>query len=528
MATEFDPEAYARAVQAQMAQQATQAANAAVAEATRPRTEQELNTARVLAALSELGGQSVRDDTLVFEGSRFVIPANLEGNVQGVIRFLAEWDQAQNTHYENHWDFEYRPYDGAAAFDRAMRRVFGTSGVGKTIPGFFGNDTAPPSITVPSGPHGEVMQVPWGEVSFSLLDATFDLSATDSSEFGVVFHLSVDAPRKYQQHLEGFVQVVRDELATRSIYKGHAITADPVQPQFFDTDDVDAAKVIYTREVRTQLDVSLWDPMRYTHVLREQGIPLKRAVLLEGPNGTGKTLAGSISAQIAEKFGWTFVLVRSGEDALAGIKTAAVYAPALVWIEDLDVLASSSMTRAKVVKVLDELDNVTNKGREVMVGFTSNVPRKLEKGVIRPGRLDSVIHIAELDAPGYETLIRAMVPADLLDPEVDFEQVTAAFAGSMPSFAAEAAQRAVRYSIHRTAGHPDRITTEDLLEAAAGMRAHQALMDAAETAGTTPPPALEAAFMALVGKALANTVGQIGVNSRRRSIDMEFSSDGAS
>jgi transitional endoplasmic reticulum ATPase len=448
-------------------------------------SEAEKNRKRVLAALDALGGQTVGDDSLIFRGTQFILPASMEGDVLGAMRYLEDWDEQQNTEFEFTRTYHNRPFDGAAAFERAMNRVFGTSGVGRATFSMFGR-TPPQYRSIATGPDA-TMQVPWGRVEFSPIQAVFTLDYTRDSEYGVVFQLAVEAPRRHRKRVEGFFTVVEDELAKNSIYKGHAITSDMIEPKFLDTSKIDESKIIYRQDVMQQLDVNLWAPLRYTSAMREAGVPLKRAVLVEGPNGTGKTLSGLRTAQIAQENGWTFILVRAGEDPLEALKTARVYAPAVVWVEDLDVIASAdgdTKDRKKISKVLDVLDGLQGKGAEVMAGFTTNFVEKLDKGVLRPGRLDAVIHIAELDAIGYERLVRALTPERLLDPDVDMTAVTAAYEGFLPAFAAEATQRAVRYSIARNAGKAGIITTEDLTGAAHGMKDHLSLMDRAQHTGS--------------------------------------------
>lgn len=483
--------------------------------------EQERNAKFVLAALDALGGATVGDDSLIFTGTQFILPAAMEGDLPGAIRYLKDWHEQQSTTFRFTRTYHNRPYDGAAAFERAMKRVFGTSGIGKATMSFFGSNP-PEYLTVASGP-GTTTQVPWGEVEFSPIKAVFDLSYTQDSEYGVVFQLSVQAPRKHRKRVEGFFSVVEDELAQHSLYKGHAITSDAIEPKFLDTSKVDASKVIYKQEVMTQLDVNMWAPLRYTQALRDAGVPLKRAVLVEGPNGTGKTLSGLLTAKIAQENGWTFILVRAGEDPLEALKTARVYAPAVVWVEDLDVIASAEGTndRKKISKVLDVLDGLQGKGSEVMAGFTTNFVEKLDKGVLRPGRLDAVIHIAELDASGYERLIRALVSDRMLSKRTDMEAVTAEFAGFLPAFAAEAIQRAMRYSIVRNGGRAGVITTEDLVDAARGMKAHLDLMDRAQHTGSDVVT-LDDVFAEVVQDAMAGMKGQ---NGRIGNVSFEVDED---
>lgn len=478
----------------------------AVARAARPKTEQELITEQILGALDELGGQNIGEDAIVFTGSQIVLPEDMKGKLDKVREFLEEYEEAQETRFSFSRTLNYRPYDVAAAFDRAMKRVFGVGGIGRAQFSFFGV-TPPEYITVNSGPKGQTLQVPWERVEFSLLEADFMLSEDKSAEYGRVGKITVTAPKKNRMRVEGFFKVVEQELRERSIYRGTAITAHPTEPQFIDLDAVDPARVIYTRAVEEQLEVNLWAPLRYTAALRATGVPLKRAVLLFGPNGTGKTLAGGLAGRLATENGWTYILVRSQDDPLEALNTARMYSPAVVMIEDLDTMASSDQDRDQVTAVLDRLDNVEAKGAEVMVIFTSNYADKLDRNVVRPGRLDAVIQVAALDAPGYERLVRALVPAELLAPDVDYGQVTAALDGFLPAFATEAVLRAMRYSIARNAGVPGVITTADLVAAAHGMADHIALMDAA-THATSARPTLDTALADVVARTVEQARGR--------------------
>jgi SpoVK/Ycf46/Vps4 family AAA+-type ATPase len=221
--------------------------------------------------------------------------------------------------------------------------------------------------------------------------------------------------------------------------------------------------------VLTQLQANVWTVMENAEYFRSVNMPLKRAVLLEGPYGSGKSLAGLLTAQCAVENGWTFILVRSGDDPYVALKTAALYAPAVVWVEDLDVLVANK-SREEITGLLDALDSVSTKGKEVIAGYTTNFPDIMDKGVLRPGRLDAVIHVGQLDAVGHEMLIKATIPSAILDPLVNYEEVVEALEGYLPAFTVEAAQRAFRYAVARSGGQPESITTTDLVNAAKGLR----------------------------------------------------------
>lgn len=438
-------------------------------------TKAERDQQALLAALTELGSSAVGDDSIIFEGTQLVLPKNLEGDegVDKAIKTLRDWQRQQDSTFEFSRTFDYRPHDGAAAFDRAMRRVFGTAGIGKTWYSFFGTHR-PQLVTVECG-WGKTVQVPWDQVELPILDATFDVSLTRDREKGFLSHISVEAPRKHRAIIEGFFKVVEDELANSSIYRGGAITAADENPGFFNHLAVNPDRVVYTAHSEEQLYANVWSVIDYAHIMRDNNLPLKRAFLLEGTYGVGKTQAGAITAQHAVAHGWTFILVRPEDDPLMAIRTAQLYSPAVVWVEDVDNLANKKKSRAGISAVLDAMDGIAAKNTDIIVGFTTNFPDVIDKGMLRPGRVDAVIHLGELDRPSTERLIKVTVDKSILSEDVDYDAVFAAFQGHdgtafVPAYAVEAAQRAVRYSIARNQGRPSTITTEDLVKAGAGLR----------------------------------------------------------
>lgn len=456
----------------------------------------------ILRELDRLGGLTVQEDSLTFEGSKIILPKSMEGRVRDAVRYLENWEAQQEETYTFSQRFPYRPDDGAAAFDRAMKRLFGSTGIGQAQWSFFG--PVPPELRTINVSPTETIQVPWGEINFSPLDATFVTSATNDRDMGVVFVLGVRAPRKHRQRIAGFFRVVEDELRERSIFRGKAINGAQ-EPGFVDLSTVDSSTVVYSADVMTQLGANLWSLLDHTALMRELGIPLKRAVLVEGPYGTGKTLAGALTAQRAVANGWTFVLNRPGEDdLLTTLRTAQLYAPAVVWFEDIDTVGGAGDGSSMFVsKLLDALDGITAKGVEVVAGFTTNHVERLQKGLLRPGRIDTVIHIGELDAAGFERLVKVTVPDRYLSPDIDYAQVAESFTGYVPAFAKEAIDRAMRYSIARTGGHLEQVTTDDLVNAATGLRAQHALM--AEASESTARPTVDALFREITEGVLDRT-----------------------
>ena len=438
----------------------------------------------LLQALTALGSGAVGDDSIVFEGTRIVLPENLRGpnGLDRAAKILLDHKRQQEQSFSFSRTFPFRPFDGAAAFERALMRLFGTAGVGKSV-SFFGREFPPELITVDIG-WGQTMQVPWGQIRFDLLEAVFEVGV-GQDESGFVSSISVEAPRKYRAMIEGFFRVVEDELRTNSIYQGKAVNGAP-DPGFWNEHEVDADRIVYNDSTRDDLYANVWSAIEFADTMRHHNVPLKRAFLLAGPWGTGKTIAGALTAQRATAHGWTFILVRPEDDPLQAIKTAQLYAPAVVWIEDADNLASKNKSRAGITRVLDVMDGIGAKGKEIIVGFTTNYPKEIERGMLRPGRIDAVIKVGAVEDSKIAALIKAVIDAPLLAPDVDWAAVTDAFKAYVPAFAVEAAQRAVRYSIARNQGHPSVLTTEDLVKAAAGLRDQENMMNNADEAGDAP------------------------------------------
>jgi transitional endoplasmic reticulum ATPase len=426
--------------------------------------QQELREA-VLAELARLGGERAVSDTIAHQGTQIVLPATME--TQDAIDFLVDYQDQQSTQTAFERTFRYRPWDGAAALQRALVKVFGVGGIGKATFSFFGRN--PPSLIDIQIGFDQHMQVPSGRLAVPFFEGHIDIGAASHRELGPLFHLSVAAPRKYAAQIEGLFTVIEQELQTGSIYKGQAVDGQK-DPEFLDLSTVDPQTVIYADDVVEQLEANIWSVLRHTDVLRRMKIPRKRAVLLEGDYGTGKTLAAFLTAQIAVQHGWTFIYCRPGRDNLRQVMgTARLYQPAIVFFEDVDTITESGDPEV-LTKVLDMFDGITAKGTELMAVLTSNHPERIHKAMYRPGRLDALVHIGALDPHGVERMVKSLISADILDPDIDYAEVYSAMEGYLPAFVKEAVDRAARYAVAREGKEPEVLVTSDFVRAASGLR----------------------------------------------------------
>lgn len=457
---------------------------------------QEVTKRKVLAELAKLGGGVVGDDDLIFKGKQIVLPETMD--IDDGIKFLKRKREADEEETAMHRTYDFRPWDGAHATWVCMREFFGAA-IGVRTPTMFGSEP-PHMVTVPVSPT-ETVEVPWGRmVAPGLERGYFELGTTRDSEKGILFQLTYSGPRKHRPIVQGFFNAVETYLADNSIYLGKAVNGKS-NPEFLDLTGVDASKVVYSQEVLDQLDASVWSLIEHTPEMRRRGLPLKRSVLFEGPYGTGKSLASMITAQKAVEHGWTFIQCRPGRDDLGEVMaTAQLYQPAVVFFEDVDVVAQGESTdKDAVSELLDTFDGITSKGTEIMVVLTTNHVEKIHKGMMRPGRLDAVIRIDELDDAGIEKLVKVTIGGDLAE-DIEWPLVTAAMEDFQPAFVKEASDRAIRYQIARGKDGKDGITTSDLVLAANGLRPQLELMTEAGEGKVKPD--LTNAMESMVGAAV--------------------------
>lgn len=151
---------------------------------------------------------------------------------------------------------------------------------------------------------------------------------------------------------------------------------------------------------------------QHAEALRRSGRSVKRGLLLYGKPGTGKTYTAKWLARSLE--GVT-VLLLAGEQ-LRLIKEccqmARMLAPALVIMEDVDLIATERDERRHPAyqitlhQLLNEMDGLTSDA-EVIFLLTTNRPQAIEPALAsRPGRIDQAIEFPLPDADGRRRLLQ--------------------------------------------------------------------------------------------------------------------------
>jgi transitional endoplasmic reticulum ATPase len=428
---------------------------------------------------------------------------------------LSDLEKQQQQTELYHFDFNFRPYDGAYAVRQVMTKYFGTTGRGKAQMSFFGIQP-PEKISVWISPTEQV-NIPWGEIEFKPVSGSITLSAYKDPEFGFLFRITVKCPGKFEEVARGFAMLVEEELQQYSIYKGKSIQqAHTDIPRFIDVKN--NPTVLYNPDVNSALHTAVWGVLENRELVKSDGNKVNNRVLLHGPYGTGKSEAGMRTADVANAHGTTFIQFHSGkaglDDLEATIATARLYSPSVVFVEDIDVYAKNPDENFQT-RLSNLFDGIGSKGDEVMIVMTSNHPASFSKGMLRPGRIDYMIEIGSLDKETCRRLIDILVGEARLDDDFDFDSVWGAIDTMQPATVRQVIDRARIAALLREGTRDYRLSTDDFLGAALLCKPqHDAHMGASDKKVET----FDSAFTQKITEAAeAAVVGVFG----RTTVDLE-------
>lgn len=503
-------------------------------------------TERVLDLLAAAAGQSINENNAINWHPESIIPSVLsvrEGeSLPGVAKWLNSYIISQEAEmvFELPPTIKCRPGDGAVAVNDLLKHIWGMASKGLPQQTMFG--TKPPTETsVQVGPN-EYRSVPWDLIDFPKLEGEMFLGQKIDPTYGPLFHAWVKCPKKYKNQMDGFWKLLEQWLKENSIYKGKALRGvgkvdsqgNFDHPEFLEPYAVDPNKVAYNQEVFEGLRASVWGPIRTASLQRAAGLKLNRKTLLFGGYGGGKSLAGALTSRTAVNNGWTFIQAKTGEEDLGKVlKTAELYAPAVVMIEDIDTLIDNDPK--EMSKLLEMFDGVSSKNKEVMVLMTSNHVEAMSKGMMRVGRIDSALEIGHPDTTSirrllkanfevmepyandedhgvYEAMSKQISATDLIMPtgtlladDIDFEAIYEAMADYETAFIMGTFNLAKSNAIIRSESLQFKLTTEDFVIAANTLRSqHDTHRNAADR------PTVETvgvAFSDLVRQAVRGELG---------------------
>ncbi len=186
-------------------------------------------------------------------------------------------------------------------------------------------------------------------------------------------------------------------------------------------------------EIKEVIELPLKKPELFTKV----GIIPPKGVLLHGPPGTGKTLlakavAHSTNSTFIEIVGSELVQKFIGEGAKLVkeiFQLAREKAPTIVFIDELDSLAATRIeigtsgereVQRTFMQLLAEIDGFKSLDNVKIIGCT-NRKDILDPAILRPGRLDRLIHVNFPDKEGIKEIFKIHTKKMKISKTVNFE-----------------------------------------------------------------------------------------------------------
>ena len=168
-----------------------------------------------------------------------------------------------------------------------------------------------------------------------------------------------------------------------------------------DIPDVKFCDVAGHNEVKEQLK-EIYKFMKNQEKLEKYGISLPKGFLLYGEPGTGKTMLAKAFANQAQLpfIATTGIELMDVEVLESVFRKAREYSPSIIFIDEIDALGKRNGERRDIIinQLLTELDGFSNDPEElVFVIAATNFKSKIDKAILRSGRIDLHIEVPILD-----------------------------------------------------------------------------------------------------------------------------------
>lgn len=455
------------------------------------------------------------DAQVGYEGTKIILPGDPNKmSFSDAREWLTRLENAENQAVQIIEPIkDAHPWDGAVAFMKALKEIYGWANPVPT-PGFFGPQP-PRTISIETGP-GETAMIFWGSFQIPGIEGNL-MTHVDHDGPRPVFTIVGTMKKKYVEAVHAIAELTRKIVREQSIYRGKALRLNvddngdinyESPPTFLDLSRVDENELVFSEDLRVQVQTNLWTPIEHTALCRKEKVPLKRGVMLEGPYGTGKTLAATVTAKKCEANGWTFLTVPRASALEPALHFAANYQPCALFVEDIDREMVGERT-AEMDDILNTVDGILSKGAEIMVVLTSNHADKINRAMLRPGRLDAILHIDAPDAAAVEKLIR-VYGRKLIKKDADLSEAGIALAGKIPAVIRECVERSKLYAIGMRPNEQVNLTAADIVYSAKGMEHHLRLLDGEKAPEQTPAEKLGQALAEVLDHGLSNGLSEGG------------------
>jgi len=235
-------------------------------------------------------------------------------------------------------------------------------------------------------------------------------------------------------------------------------------------------------DVREKLTNSILMPIKRPELFKKLNVSVPCGVLLHGPPGCGKTL---LAKAVASESGASFISIKGPEllNKYVGESERAVRQvflrarsspPCVIFFDELDALApkrgrsgdSGAVSERVVNQLLTEMDGLTSRGNIFVIGATNRVDI-IDEAMLRPGRLDKVLHVPLPTREGIVKIFKTHLRGAPLEEGLKAEKIgadkrTIGFSGAdVASLVREAKMAAVREVLEKEPSFKQEGTSAD-------------------------------------------------------------------
>jgi hypothetical protein len=202
--------------------------------------------------------------------------------------------------------------------------------------------------------------------------------------------------------LMGLVSEIKDTVASSPYIKGQILE---LSGHGFSILDMKGDMPIVDKSLKYELDKNIFNMFRKSEEFRRYGLPVKRAIILEGSPGCGKTMiCRHVAAALKGEVTVLWVTSKAIESSSAisnAFELARKLSPSLIVMEDLDLISGTRFDDQETLgEMLNQLDGVSANENIVVIATTNKVASLDEALRDRPGRFDRIYRLGK---PSAET-----------------------------------------------------------------------------------------------------------------------------
>uniref|UniRef100_H0WT88 AFG2 AAA ATPase homolog A n=1 Tax=Otolemur garnettii TaxID=30611 RepID=H0WT88_OTOGA len=218
----------------------------------------------------------------------------------------------------------------------------------------------------------------------------------------------------------------------------NAIRPSAMREVAIDVPNVSWSDIGGLENIKLKLKQAIEWPLKHPESFIRMGIQPPKGVLLYGPPGCSKTM---IAKALASESGLNFLAIKGpelmnkyvgeSERAVREIfRKARAVAPSIIFFDELDALAvergsssgAGNVADRVLAQLLTEMDGIEQL-KDVTILAATNRPDRIDKALMRPGRIDRIIYVPLPDAATRREIFNLQFHSMPISDDVDLNEL---------------------------------------------------------------------------------------------------------